>query len=83
MSGASFQVVSPPRRTDLTLDEVAEILRCSRYLVRRLVQDGELPAYRVGKFLFRPLVGRLLRLARPHFRAAVATFGPVFGWTGW
>jgi excisionase family DNA binding protein len=51
MSSASFQVVSPPRRTDLTLDEVAEILRCSRYLVRRLVQDGELPAYRVGKFL--------------------------------
>jgi len=32
---------------NLLLDEVAQVLRCSRRTIYRLIYDGELPAFRV------------------------------------
>lgn len=33
----------------LTIDEVAEELRCSREQVRRMIHSGEIQAFRIGR----------------------------------
>jgi excisionase family DNA binding protein len=38
----------PPSGSNLTIIEVATIVRCSTKTVRRMVGDGRLPAFRFG-----------------------------------
>ena len=52
-------------RADLSLDQTAHELGCSRDTVRRMIERGELKAYRVGKRLIRIRRADLERAIRP------------------
>lgn len=46
-----IEILTTPLRSDLTVGEVARILRCSPTQVHRLIRSGELPHYRVGRLV--------------------------------
>lgn len=49
MSTEVFEIIPPPVRCDYTLQEVAQMLRCSPSSVRKLIAEGELRYYRVRR----------------------------------
>lgn len=49
----------------LSLDQVAEILSCSRDTVRRMIARGEVPATRIGQRLIRIRQSDLNRAMKP------------------
>jgi len=61
--------------SDLSLDQTAHELGCSRDTVRRMIARGELKAYRVGKRLIRIRRRDLERAMRPVTRVDLVTAG--------
>lgn len=49
MSSETIEIITPPVRCDYTLQEVAQLLRCSPSSVRKLIQAGDLRHYRVRR----------------------------------
>ena len=48
-------IPNPDNQTLMTLKEICDYLKVTRYTVYRLIKDGQLPAIRVGgQWRFRP-----------------------------
>lgn len=74
-SGTCSSCASNRKIQDLSLDQAAHELGCSRDTVRRMISRGELKAYRVGSRLIRIRRQDLERAIKPVTRLDLVSAG--------